>query len=269
MHGLAAPRNGKSMAGRQSVRSSVTGEDQVTECPADAPRTGENTGWPGAVAFATAFPGLAVLPEAEPGAGVALDSLADPGHPLVAALRAGVLRHAPGLGPRGQSALAMTRLSYFLGLALFAGAAGLAPRLAAVPHLALSDDRFLFLGAGPGIDAEAALQGPVAGLARAGGLSRRALERVAADGIAAAALALGRFAGREAALAAAALQLLKRPGSPFLNRQLRLERLDDRFVRRCGGCCRIYESPGHTLCPGCVLMPREKQDAAFRALFDG
>ena len=222
--------------------------------------------------FSSVFPRLSVCPGSGEAEGVLLSALSTGSHPLMAELFAGVRRHYPALPVKGQAALGMMRLAYFLGLAAAAGAAGLVPMLRAIPALTLDGDDFRFSGEGPGIDPEAALAGPVAGFAQASRLARRALWRVAADGIAAAHLALGRHQGDEAGAATRALTLLKREGSPFYNRQLALEPIDTpsgpRILRRAGGCCRLSESPGHPLCPGCVLQSRPEQDRAIRELWD-
>lgn len=104
-------------------------------------------------------------------------------------------------------------------------------------------------------------------------LSRAALWRLAADAIAGRFLDSARHFGAVEASKAAAMRILKAPGSPLANRQLHyfdLTVLDSRqedfsyTFRQRGGCCRYYLVENGTYCPTCVLKKPEERDAELR-----
>ncbi|MFD1704503.1 (2Fe-2S)-binding protein [Methylopila henanensis] len=113
-----------------------------------------------------------------------------------------------------------------------------------------------------------------------GGLSRGALWRLVGDSVALAFLGAGEALDRVEEAKRDALGVLKRPGSPLTNRQMRFTRFDlidpsapdkpiasENFRVR-GGCCRYYTVEGGTYCGSCVLLdPAEREErmlAAFR-----
>ena len=116
----------------------------------------------------------------------------------------------------------------------------------------------------------------VAALHRETGLSRAALWRLAGDAVAGEFLDVGRFLGREDLARADALAILKAPGAPMTNPQLRYleveipdpQRPDSPLLRRSfrarGGCCLWKDLPGASLCTTCVLRP----EAEMRALVE-
>ena len=101
-------------------------------------------------------------------------------------------------------------------------------------------------------------------------LSRKALWRQAADSVAFAFLEVGRDLNREDEAKAAAMAVLKAPGSPFSNPQLQFVKIvvpdvvAARSVSRTyasrGGCCRYYTAPGGSVCANCVLQKPEDRD---------
>lgn len=114
------------------------------------------------------------------------------------------------------------------------------------------------------------------------GLARGALWRLAADGIAGRFLDAGRRVGRLEEARAAAMAIVKQPGSPLRNRQLSFFDLTLRdgagrallnwTFRARGGCCRFYTVAGGGLCSTCVLKPAAERNAellqAMRRRFD-
>lgn len=107
------------------------------------------------------------------------------------------------------------------------------------------------------------------------GLASGALWRLAGDAIAGRFLDVGEKLGRLEEAKAAALLILKQPGSPLANRQLHffdIELKDDAgcplgvwTFRARGGCCRYYTLEGGTVCTTCVLKPANERDAEMRA----
>jgi len=106
------------------------------------------------------------------------------------------------------------------------------------------------------------------------GLSRSALWRLVADGIAGCFLDAGARFDRLAQAKMSAMTILKQPGSPLNNRQLHyfdLTIADDRqheishTFRARGGCCRYYTVEGGELCSTCVLKPPKERDQELRA----
>lgn len=104
-------------------------------------------------------------------------------------------------------------------------------------------------------------------------LSKAALWRLVADAIAGRFLESGRRFGNVEAAKAAAMRIVKVPGSPLFNRQLHyfdltvLDKNQQDFsytFRQRGGCCRYYLiEPGH-YCPTCVLKKPDERDAELR-----
>ena len=104
-------------------------------------------------------------------------------------------------------------------------------------------------------------------------LSKAALWRLVADAIAGRFLDSGRRFGNVETAKAAAMTILKVPGSPLANRQLCyfdltvLNKNQQEFsytFRQRGGCCRYYQiEPGH-MCPTCVLKTPEERDEELR-----
>lgn len=107
------------------------------------------------------------------------------------------------------------------------------------------------------------------------GLASGALWRLVGDAIAGRFLDVGEKLGRLEEAKAAALSILKQPGSPLANRQLHFFDIalnDDAgcplgvwTFRARGGCCRYYTVEGGVLCPTCVLKPAAERDADLRA----
>lgn len=103
------------------------------------------------------------------------------------------------------------------------------------------------------------------------GLSRNALWRLVSDSIAGRFLDVGRRFGRLDQAKATAMTILKQPGSPLRNSQLRYIDLtlhdgDQRELlswtfRARGGCCRFYTVGRGELCSTCVLKPAAERDA--------
>lgn len=100
-------------------------------------------------------------------------------------------------------------------------------------------------------------------------LSRAALWRLAADAVAGRFLDAGRRFSTVDAAKAAAMRILKVPGSPLANRQLHyfdltvLDRRQRDFsytFRQRGGCCRFYLVKGGEYCPTCVLKAPAERD---------
>lgn len=101
-------------------------------------------------------------------------------------------------------------------------------------------------------------------------LSRKALWRQAADSVAFAFLEVGRDLNREDEAKAAAMAVLKAPGSPFSNPQLQFVKIvvpdvvaarsASRTYASRGGCCRYYTAPGGSVCANCVLQKPEDRD---------
>jgi hypothetical protein len=109
-------------------------------------------------------------------------------------------------------------------------------------------------------------------LFRKTGLSRNALWRLVADAVAGRCLEVGRQRGCIDEAKAIGMQVVKQPGSPLHNRQLRyfdLTLYDDTqkiplgswTFRARGGCCRFYTVLNGTLCSICVLKDPEERDA--------
>ncbi|MEC9433795.1 MAG: (2Fe-2S)-binding protein [Pseudomonadota bacterium] len=108
-------------------------------------------------------------------------------------------------------------------------------------------------------------------------LSRRAMWRLAGDAVAGEFLEVGRALGREEAARADALGILKRPGAPMTNPQMRFleaevrdpARPDAPPLRRAfrarGGCCLWKDLPGAALCTTCVLRPEAEMRAIVEA----
>lgn len=104
-------------------------------------------------------------------------------------------------------------------------------------------------------------------------LAKAALWRLVADAIAGRFLDSGRRFGNVETAKAAAMTILKVPGSPLANRQLCyfdltvLNKNQQEFsytFRQRGGCCRYYQiEPGH-VCPTCVLKTPEERDEELR-----
>ncbi|MFD1331670.1 (2Fe-2S)-binding protein [Methylopila musalis] len=146
------------------------------------------------------------------------------------------------------------------------------------PHARTLADRAALIG-----EARAGLERHMAPLvARLNALSRlpvAAMWRLIADGTAYAFLEAGRHAGCEDRAIDDALALLKHPGSPLANKELRfveIALIDDaaagaelirkRFRAR-GGCCRYYTVEGGALCPTCVLRkPRELHETLAKEM---
>ena len=107
------------------------------------------------------------------------------------------------------------------------------------------------------------------------GLAPGALWRLAGDAIAGRFLDVGEKLGRLEEAKAAALLILKQPGSPLANRQLHFFDIELNDEAGCsrgvwtfrarGGCCRYYTVEGGTLCTTCVLKPARERDAELRA----
>lgn len=107
------------------------------------------------------------------------------------------------------------------------------------------------------------------------GLASGALWRLAGDAVAGRFLDVGEKLGRLEEAKAAALMILKQPGSPLANRQLHffdIELSDEAgralgawTFRARGGCCRYYTLEGGTVCTTCVLKPAHERDAELRA----
>ena len=104
-------------------------------------------------------------------------------------------------------------------------------------------------------------------------LSRAALWRLAADAIAGRFLDAGRRFGTVEASKAAALRILKVPGSPLANRQLHFfdltvldrERRDFSYTfQQRSGCCRLYRVEGGEYCSTCVLKAPAERDEDLR-----
>lgn len=104
-------------------------------------------------------------------------------------------------------------------------------------------------------------------------LSRSALWRLASDSIAGRFLDAGRRFGCVEVAKAAAMQILKVPGSPLANRQLHyfdltvLDKNQQEFsytFRQRGGCCRFYLVEGGEYCPTCVLKAAAERDEELR-----
>jgi len=111
-------------------------------------------------------------------------------------------------------------------------------------------------------------------LRAATGLSRNALWRLVADGIAGCFLDAGTRFDRLAQAKVSAMTVLKQPGSPLNNRQLHyfdLTIADDgqnkisHTFRSRGGCCRYYTVEDGELCSTCVLKPPTARDEELRA----
>lgn len=108
-------------------------------------------------------------------------------------------------------------------------------------------------------------------LFRKTGLTRNALWRLVGDAIAGQFLDVGRHFARRDAAKAAAMTILKRPGSPLNNRQLYYFDLTLRdgqqhdlvswTFRARGGCCRFYLLEGSGYCETCVLKKPTERDA--------
>lgn len=115
----------------------------------------------------------------------------------------------------------------------------------------------------------------VAALTARTGLASGALWRLAGDAIAGRFLDVGEKLGRLEEAKAAALLILKQPGSPLANRQLHffdIELNDDAgsplgvwTFRARGGCCRYYTLEGGSFCTTCVLKPANERDVELRA----
>ncbi|SFH84186.1 (2Fe-2S)-binding protein [Albimonas pacifica] len=117
----------------------------------------------------------------------------------------------------------------------------------------------------------------VAALHRETRLSRAALWRLAGDAVAGEFLDVGRFLGREDLARDDALAILKVPGAPMTNPQLRYleveipdpQRPDRPLLRRSfrarGGCCLWKDLPGASLCTTCVLRPEAEMRARVEA----
>lgn len=227
--------------------------------------------------LASAYPALSLtVRQLE---GPALADLADPSHPAWTGLLGWQQRFAPGLSARGEAALFLGQALFFLTIALCARPflapapdSDAATRSATLPtanavalHLQPLEgeglSRCVHLQVAPGhkgpADIRLALEGLasplVEGLFRRTRLGRAALWRVAGDGTALALLDLGRRTGRMTEAKELFERILKAEDSPFRNRHLSWPNEDDAVLQR-GGCCRIYESPGMPLCPGCVLQ---------------
>lgn len=118
---------------------------------------------------------------------------------------------------------------------------------------------------------EAHLAPLITALAGSSGIAPSALWRLAGDAFGAAFLAAGRRLGCADAARAAALKVLKQPGSPLANPQMQFVDVvlrdpadPDRILaavtlRARGGCCRFYLVEGGSLCSTCVLHDRETQ----------
>jgi hypothetical protein len=126
------------------------------------------------------------------------------------------------------------------------------------------------------LELEAHLEPVVACLQAATGLSTGALWRLAGDSVAAQFLDAGRRFGHEADAIAAALCVLKAPGSPLANKEMHYFKillpdpkcpgrtLLTRTFRARGGCCRWYTSKQGKLCTTCVL----RSDADRRVVIE-
>ncbi|WP_313056611.1 (2Fe-2S)-binding protein [Agrobacterium cavarae] len=110
------------------------------------------------------------------------------------------------------------------------------------------------------------------------GLSRAALWRLAGDAIAYLFLDTGRRFDTVKTAKAAAMRILKVPGSPLANRELQYfelaefdrhqQEVRETFLQR-GGCCRFYQVEGGAYCSTCVLKtPADRDDELRRALRD-
>lgn len=123
------------------------------------------------------------------------------------------------------------------------------------------------------LEIESHFQPVIEAIQRRAQLSKAALWRLVADAIAGRFLDAGRRFGNVEAAKAAAMTILKVPGSPLANRQLCyfdltvLNKDQQEFsytFRQRGGCCRYYHiEPGH-LCPTCVLKKAEERDEELR-----
>jgi FhuF 2Fe-2S C-terminal domain len=109
------------------------------------------------------------------------------------------------------------------------------------------------------------------------GLPRSAMWRLVADALAVAFLDAGRRHERLDEAKAAAMAVLKHPGSPLTNRQLhyfdvtlRDDACPDRVLasytfRARGGCCRFYRAEGGHLCSTCVLQTPAERERILKA----
>ncbi|MBB4064201.1 hypothetical protein [Gellertiella hungarica] len=202
-----------------------------------------------------------------PEEGHALSALADPAHPQWAALLDWQQRLWPGLGPKGEAAMFLNQLGFFIGVALMTagprGVGGAETRSASyrlLPPGGSSSAGLVRLHLKvPERGAEehvvSVLGDPVAGLAVRARMGRGGLWRVLADGIALGLLDCGRRTGRLEEARHLFERIAKQQGSPLANRQLRWPEAEETGLLQRGGCCRIHEA-GEPLCPGCVLFRR-------------
>lgn len=181
---------------------------------------------------------------------------------------------APGIGPRAETTLFLGQATFFIGLIvaapLFLGRAlmRLQPNGIALQLSPLADARVsrcvhvqVLCERGEPGDREMMenlIEPLISGLSRRAGIGRAALWRVAGDGIAAAFLDLGRRCQNVDMAEALFQTILKGEGSRFSNRQLTWPDDHPEGVLLRGGCCRIYQSKGMPLCPGCVLASRKR-----------
>ncbi|GLK78832.1 siderophore biosynthesis protein [Methylopila turkensis] len=152
------------------------------------------------------------------------------------------------------------------------------PAHAGVAGAVLLPDRAALAGH-VGIALEAHLAPLVEWLHGYGGLSRGALWRLVGDAVAMAFLGVGEALGRVEDAKRDALGVLKRPGSPLNNPQMRFARFDlvhssapDRPIASenvCvrGGCCRYYTVEGGSYCGSCVMLDAREREARMLAAF--
>lgn len=175
---------------------------------------------------------------------------------------------APGISRRGEAALFLGQLGYFLAAAMLESWKGNGGRPGVPAPVQVSyslthpdaGGRVAHVrivgGEYPSGTWELLLRPVVEGLAERTGSSRGSLWRVAGDGIAAALLEFGRRRDCLSETCALFQSSLKRQESPLFNSQLQWPDSEAGVLER-GGCCRLYEV-GMALCPGCVLGRRQK-----------
>lgn len=226
------------------------------------------------------------------------DHLFDPSSQMLASLLAYQASFSPGMDEKTKAAYLVGQYVYFL--CLSAGAAylkhGVFPDFSA-SRLALRLEQpadmldafrryhFRFLRDAPphaGRDAfrhmlESHAGGLVSALAQISRLGRGALWRIVGDALAAAFLEIGNRLGAVDHAVAEATALLKQPGSPLRNKEMRFltlsisvddgpsaEELTETFRLR-GGCCRFYKTDGGSICTTCVLNAPDEQERGLKA----
>ena len=210
--------------------------------------------------------------------GSPLADLAEGSHPHWPALLTWQQQIAPGVDARAEAALFLGQALFFLTISLLQPSFdGGDPRAAEPDACSVQLTPLEGEGEGGGVSRCVHLQCTawqagsgtmpvlenlarplILGLSRRTGLGQPALWRVAADGIALGLLDLGRKRNDVALAGRLFHSVLKRPGSPFTNRHLCWPVDAAAGILQRGGCCRIYQSGTHPLCPGCVLQAKKK-----------